>query len=91
MPELLLLDIQPVIRISRGSYKGLLLFETPRLGLMLELMTHSATIQSICDFQRSFHVQKRLEGRKLLHNKHRLLEIGQRKSHKLIAHAQHQT
>ena len=74
--EHLLLDIQTVIRIIGVPYRGFLLFETPRLGLMPELMTRSTTIQPICHFQRSFHLQKRLEGRKLSRNKHRLLEIG---------------
>ena len=76
IPKLLLLDIQPVIRIIGVPYMGFLLFETPRLRFMPALMARSATVQPICHFQRSFHLQKRLEGRKLLRNKHRLLEIG---------------
>ena len=91
IPELLLLNIQPVIRVIGVPYGGFLLFETLRLGSMPELMARSATIQPIRHFQRSFHLQKRLEGRKLLRTAHILHELGGEKSYKLIAHAQHQT
>ena len=43
---------------------------------MPEMMARSATIQPIRHFQRSIHVQNRLEGPEVLRTVHILLEIG---------------